>query len=488
MHRAITRSRNYKWWAFGAIGLGLFMGVLDESSLNIAIPEIASHFHTDIPLAQWILLAYVLTVSAVLMPAGRLSDIVGRKRVYMVGLCLFVAGGVLAAFSPGLTPLIMFKALQGVGNGMLTANNMAIIAAIFPSEERGKGMGLMSTTVGLASIAGPIVGGSLVTGFGWRAIFITGVALALLSMVAITLVLDESRIRGFHGTSERPSFDWVGATVSSSGLVLLLLALTNGGRLGWLSPLVLAGLPGFAILLAFFIGWELKAPSPMLDLRLFKRRVFSLGITARALGMLGTAPVIFLMPFYLQGVLGYSAGRAGLVMVANAAAMALAASFSGRLSDRFGWKPFIAGGLALVASGGFLLSRLTTGSSLVLVVCGLAMQGLGQGIYISPNLSSIFGTVEGEKHGVTAALLNLTRTATNLSGTAVATAIVSGVMMAAGHEPRLDVASAGGGGAAGAFTSGMSLAYLAMMSCVILGFVVSLFMVQRKEQVTGQEA
>ena len=486
MLQAIKRSRNYKWWAFGAIALGLFLGVLDQSGLNIAIPVMASHFDTDIPTAQWILLAFVLSTSVVLMPAGRFSDIVGRKRVYLVGLSLFIIGGLLAGFSSSLMQVIVFKAFQGIGNGMLVANNMAIIAAIFPGKERGKGMGLLSTTVGLGSITGPLVGGTLVTAFGWRSVFILGAALAILTTIAVVLIVDEKAISPAHRTDDRPSFDWTGAIISSFGLVLLLLALTNGQRWGWTSPLVLVGILGFMVMLAGFIGWELKVRSPMLDLRLFTRKVFSLGVTTRALGMLGSAPVYFLMPFYLQGVMGFTAGRAGMIMVSSAAGMATAAFFCGRLSDRFGWKPFIAGGLLMSASGVFVLSRLTEDSPLGLVIGGLALHGLGMGTFISPNLSAILGMVEREKHGVTTALVNLVRTATNLTAVAVATAIVAGVMAAAGQEPRLDVAASAGAGAASAFTDGIRLAYLVMSGCVLLGSLTSLFMTQKRERTANE--
>jgi MFS family permease len=361
---------------------------------------------------------------------------------------------------------------------MMTANNMAIIAAIFSSKRRGQGMGLMNTTVGLGAITGPMVGGALVTSFGWRSVFFFGVALSVVAIVAVLLIIDEKRIGVQYG-GRRPTFDNVGAAVSAVALLLLLLALTNGQRMGWVSPIVLVGISGFVVLLAFFIGWELKVRSPMLDIRLFARRVFSLGVTARALGMLGSSSVFFLMPFYLQGVLGYTAGKAGLIIVSGSSGMAIAAFFSGRLSDRFGWRPFITGGLALVASGLFLMSRLNQSMPIGVVMAGLAMQGLGMGTFISPNLSAILGAVEEQKHGVTTALVNLIRTGTNLIGIALATAIVSSVMIQAGYEPRLDVAVRSSPGVASAFTEGMQLALLVMSGCVALGCVATLFMVER---------
>ena len=484
MIQAVLKSPNYRWWAFAAVALGLYTGVLDQSSLNIAIPSIASHFAIDIPSAQWILLAYMLVISLVLMPAGRLSDIFGRKRVYLTGLAIFAVGGILASISPNLPSIIAFKALQGVGNGMMTANNMAIMAAIFPSERRGQAMGLMNTTVGLGSITGPMLGGSLVTSFGWRSVFFFGVVLSVVGIVAVLAIVEESRI-AVRREGPRPTFDKMGAGLSSLALLLLLLALTNAQRMGWLSPIVLVGIPGFAVTISFFIGWELKARSPMLDLRLFTRKVFTLAVIARAMAMLGSSSVYFLMPFYLQGVLSYSASKAGLIIVSSSSGMALAALFSGRLSDRFGWKPFLTGGLALVTTGLLVMSRVSDSTPIALIAVGLAFQGLGMGTFISPNLSAVLGAVEVEKHGVTTALVNLIRTATNLIGVAMATAIVSGVMVQAGFEPRLDVSAGASAGVSSAFTAGMRWALIVMGGCVGLGCITTLFMMQPKSGASG---
>lgn len=484
MMQAVLRSSNYRWWAFAAVALGLYTGVLDQSALNIAVPSIASHFAIDIPVAQWMLLAYMLIISVVLMPAGRLSDIFGRKRVYLIGLAIFAVGGILAGISPNLPSIIAFKALQGVGNGMMTANNMAIMAAIFPSERRGQAMGLMNTTVGLGSITGPMLGGLLVTSFGWRSVFFFGVVLSLVAIIAVLTIVEESRI-SVRREGPRPTFDKMGAGLSSLALLFLLLALTNGQRMGWLSPIVLVGIPGFAALMTLFIVWELRAKSPMLDLRLFTRRVFTLAVSARAMAMLGSSSVYFLMPFYLQGVLGYTASTAGLIIVSSSSGMALAALFSGRLSDRFGWKPFVTGGLVLVTTGLLIMSRVGDSTHIALIAVGLTFQGLGMGTFISPNLSAVLGAVEVEKHGVTTALVNLIRTATNLIGVAVATAIVSGVMAQAGFEPRLDVSVGTSPDVASAFTTGMRWALVVLGGCVGVGCITTLFMVQPKPEVPG---
>jgi EmrB/QacA subfamily drug resistance transporter len=483
MIRSVLTSRYYKWWAFGAVAMGIFLTVLDQASLNIAIPEMATHFGTDIPTAQWVLLAYILAISAVLMPVGRLSDIVGRKRVYIAGLGFLIVGGVLGFFANSLSMVIILKALQGVGNGMLTANNMAILAAVFPPEERGKGMGLLNTTVGIGSIAGPTIGGQLVTSFGWGSIFILTAAVGVITVGTVYLILDEARIAPDRNSNTRLKFDWFGAGLSSAGLVFLLLALSFGESIGWMSVLVLGGIVGFVILFGGFIVWELKSRSPMLDLGLFRRKVFTLGIITRGMGMLAGSPVAFLMPFYLQGVLGYSAGQSGLIIVFNSAGMAAAAFICGNLSDRIGWKPFIAGGLGLITIGVAILSRLTPTSPPALAIGGLILAGVGQGMFISPNLNAVIGAVEREKHGVTTALVNLVRTATNLIGVAAATAIVTAMMVSRGVEPRLKATGAEDASVASAFSGGMSIAYMVMAVCAFVGFVAAMLMKQRREDI-----
>jgi MFS family permease len=250
----------------------------------------------------------------------------------------------------------------------------------------------------------------------------------------------------------------------------------NVHKFGLASPSILAALLGSAALLAAFIWWELRTSTPMLDVRLFKRKTFSFGVSANFLIFLGGSAVLFLTPFYLQRVLGYTPWKAGLIVVPGALLMAFLGPLSGRLSDRYGWRMFTVGGLALSVTGLFILSRLTEGSSLALIMSGLILQSCGMGVFYSPNTSSVLSVVERERYGVVSAFLNLTRNSANVSSVAAATAIVTATMGAMDYEPSLAAVSCGvGSGVCAAFTLGLQKAYRVMMLLLLAAMAVSAF-------------
>ncbi len=480
--RAGIPTERYKWWAMGALSLGIFGGVLDQTSVNIALPVIASHFGTDLPTGTWVYLGYTVTISAALLPAGRLSDLMGRKRVYLIGLALTALGSGLAALAPSLLILILVKLLSGFGLAFMYANNMAIITAVFAGKERGQGLGLMSLMVGSGSIAGPVVGGALVTGVGWRAVFVFCMLVSLLALAAGAIVFEEHRISPPKPPGGPRGFDWAGAGFSAVALVAALLALTNANKLGWASPLIVGGLAGSILLAAAFVWWELRYREAMFDLRLFRRRAYTLGITSRFMLFLGTAAAGFLMPFYLQGALAYSARDAGLIVMSSSLVMAITGAVSGSLSDRFGWRPFTMGGMVSALVGMLILAFLTERSSIALVTVGLVLQGLGLGMFISPNLSSIFGSVEREKHSITTSFMNLVRNTANTAAIAISVAIVSATMVSLGHEPKLSVSGESGAGTANAFVTGMRYAFLGLGACLVIGFVAAAIKARRVEE------
>ncbi len=480
---AIRESTNYKWWGFFAVAIGTFMAVVDNGSVNIALPTIAKHFDTDIPTVQWVTLGSSLTISATLLPAGRLADVIGRKQVYIAGFILFGLGSALAGAAPSLTVMILFKMLSGCGAAMVMANGMAILTSLFPPKERGKAIGTHMTVVGSGSISGPVLGGLLVSALGWRAVFYINFPLAILGVAVALAVLDprlsHDEIEGRQGFR----FDWLGAALSAGALSLSLLALTNGHRFGWGSPLIAGALLLSVALLATFIWWEGRAPFPMLDLKLFKIPTFSLGALSGFLAFMGGSSIWFLMPFYLQKVLGYSPGQAGLVLVANAVCMATVAPLCGRLSDRFGFRMFNLGGLALSAGGLLLLSRVTENSTLALIIPALLLQGSGMGMFHSTNHASILGSVERARYGIAAAFVNLNRNTASTTGLAVGTAIVTATMASQGYAPSLDaVTGSGAAGVAHAFTLGFRTVLIASAALMIVAMAAVSFKGKRAPQ------
>lgn len=471
MLAALAGSPRYKWYAFGAMAVGTFASVVDHGSVGVALPSIAGYFQTDIPSVQWLVIGYAMTIIALLLPMGRLADLISSKRVYIIGCGVFVAGSIAAGSSTELPALIISRIAQGAGAAMTQGTGMAIVIGAFPSAERGKAIGMIMTMVGTGAVTGPALGGFLVDAFGWRAVFFATAPLVLASAAISLLVLsnqDEARRAG------QSRFDWLGAVLSSAALLIFLLGISNAHRVGWASPPILAAAAAFAGLLSAFIWWELRCGSPMLELRLFRRHNFAQGTAANFLTFMGSSAVLFMTPFYLQNVLGYSPSVAGLAVVPGATCMALLGPLSGRLSDRFGWRPFTVGGLAFSLTGIALLSQLSPDSSLPHVIGALMLTNSGMGTFYSPNSSSILSAVERERHGVISALLNLIRNGGNVISVAVATAIVTATMGAMGYEPSLDaVRNGGGNGVGAAFTAGLKYAYFTMLAWVLLAMLIS---------------
>ena len=469
----LVKSSSYKWWAFSAIGVGTFSSVADHGSILVALPSISDHFQTDLPTSQWVVIAFALTTSALLLPMGRFSDIVGRKQVYVAGFAVFLLGAAIAGTSTNITVLILARVIQGTGAAMTQGTGMAMIVSAFPGAERGKALGLHLSIVGTGGIAGPALGGLLVGVLGWRWVFYGNMLLAVLSIVPAVLILQSLRPADEDG--HRPAFDWPGAALSTGALIAFLIGMTAGPRVGWTSPMFVVAMLVFVGLMGAFIRWELQATTPMMDLRLFKRKLFALGVSASFISFLGNSPVRFLMPFYLQAVLGYTPGQIGLIFVPSALAMVATGPLSGRLSDRYGWRIFNVGGLLLSATGLFLLATLREDTGLGLVLAGMILQSSGIGVFNPPNNSSILSAVEPSRYGVISGFLSVVRNSANVTSTALATAIVTSTMASMGFPATLAaVSETDAAGIFSAFTSGVRVACLVLGSILFLGIAASM--------------
>ncbi len=489
MIASLAGSPRFKWYAFTAMAVGIFASVVDHGSVGVALPTIATHFHADIPSVQWLMIGFAMTIIALLLPMGRLADLIGAKRVFVMGSLVIIGGSMAAGTSTDLAVLIVARLLQGTGAAMTQGTGMAIVIGAFPPSERGKAIGLIMTMVGTGAVAGPALGGLLVDAFGWRAVFFATIPMVVASIALSLAVLpggnEPRRVRSANQTR----FDWLGAFLSSSALLALLLGISNAHRAGWTSPPILAAVCLFGVLLATFVWWELRYSSPMLELRLFRRRNFFLGVTANYLMFMGSSAVLFMTPFYLQNVLGYKPSEAGLAVVPGAMCMAILGPLSGRLSDRFGWRKFTVAGLVLSTTGIAILSRISADSSLFHVIPALMMTSSGMGTFYSPNSSSILSAVDRDNHGVISGLVNLIRNAGNVVSIAVATAIVTATMGSLGYEPSLDAVRHGGSeGVGAAFTTGLRYAYIAMMGSLLVALFLSALPTHREGQTTQEPA
>ena len=476
----------YKWWVFCAVAFGTLTSVINHGGMSVALPTIAQYFDADLSAAQWIVVAEGLAISALILPMGRLSDVIGRKTVYLAGMAVFAGAALLAAGSQSILMLIAFKAVQGVGAAMTQGTGMAMITSVFPAEERGKGIGSHASVVGTGGVLGPVAGGLLITALDWRWLFYVNVAMGVLAVLLVVAVV-KSEV--FRQDTRNRSYDFPGAALSTAVLVTFLLAVSNGATLGWTSaPIVAAGL-GFVGLLAAFIWWESRASSPMLDLGLFRSRVFGIGISTNFMSFLGITSARFLLPFYLQAALRYTPALVGLVLLPNAVSRIVMGPVSGRLSDRYGWRPFNVIGLLISAAGLFALASMTVSSSVVVALVGIVLHSVGSGLFQSPNSASIFSAADPSRHGVVAAFVNLSRNAGNVTGIAISTSIVTAVMATQGFEPNIDavLGAESGSRLVGSFMAGLKMAFLAMGALQLIGAAASVMKREaRPAVVTGR--
>lgn len=470
------------------IAVGTFVSVQDQTAVTLAMPRLADHFDAAIPVVQWVALGYILTTGSLLLPMGRLSDLVGRKLIYLVGFSVFVAGALLAGSAPSLSALIGFRIFQGVGAAMVQANSMAILTSTYPSSEHGKVIGLFMTMVGLGAIAGPIVGGVVVDLLGWRAVFFMSAPLGIASLLSAIIVLDRVRPSESEGQLRLSGFDWPGALLSAAALVIFLLAMTNAYRVGWTSPLIVAAFAATGALSAAFLYWETRCEQPMLPLELFRRNMFSLGSSASFFSFLAGTSVFFLIPFYLQDVIDLSRAQAGLLLGPTALCFALLGPISGQLSDRYGSMRFEVIGLLLLGSSLLFLSRITAESPAYFVIAALILMGSGMGTFYSPNASSVLRVVERSRYGVATAFLNMVRNTANVTGIGLATTIVTARMAALGFAPSLDAVAGGGSNLEGAFMEGLRMAFLVLGAFILLALVLTVLKSRKPDGVGATTA
>ena len=464
----------YKWWVFAAVALGTLTSVVNHGSMSVALPTIAQHFGADLSTAQWVVIAEGLAISALILPMGRLSDIVGRKRIYLTGLVIFAGAAFIAASSQTITMLIGFKVLQGLGAAMTQGTGMAMVTSVFPAEERGKGIGSHASVVGTGGVLGPVMGGFIVTAFNWRWVFYVNVFMGICAMIAVLLLI---RNDAFKQDTRSRRYDFPGAALSTAVLLTFLLAVSNGARMGWTSPPIIVAAIAFVGFLIAFVRWEIRAPSPMLDMGLFRSKVFSIGITTNFMSFLAITSARFLIPFYLQAALRFTPAVVGFVLLPNAASRIIMGPVSGRLSDRYGWRPFNIIGLLFSAAGLLVLASLTVSSSVAVVLAGILLQSAGSGLFQSPNSASIFSAADASRHGVVAAFVNLSRNSGNVTGIAIAASIVTAVMAGGGFEPNIDaVLEAGqGSGLLASFMTGLKVVFLTMAILQVIGAIASIF-------------
>ncbi len=394
----------YKWVATSVVAMGTLMSTIDMGGSRVVLPNLEEVFKTSPDVVVWVSLIWVLVGSSLMLSMGRAGDVFGRKRLYTLGLAIFILGLILCSLAQNIIQMIIFRFIQSFGAAITIAIGNAILTASFPSGERGKALGIMGAMGGLGMLSGPALAGFCLDFLGWRSFFYLRIPIAVISMAMSQFLLKKQ-----ISSKSSEKFDLSGATILFLTLSCLLLAVTQGRSLGWDSPLVIAlGCMGILLLISFLVV-ENRIAHPVLDLKIFRNRLFSVAIVSHIFLYVSTTAVDFLMPFYLINGLGFAASRAGLLLVTVPALGLVLSPFTGRLSDKLGTLSLCASGLTLSALGIFLLSRLAVDTSTGVVVFYLIIVGLGAGLFVAPNTSAIIGAVPFERLGSASAMVGTLR-------------------------------------------------------------------------------
>ncbi|MBE0522779.1 MAG: MFS transporter [Methanosarcinales archaeon] len=428
----MNENPNYKWKAMFVVSIGVFMATLDSSIINISLPTLTKYFLTDITTIQWVILSYLLTITALLLTLGRISDMYGRKPVFILGLLIFTLGSGLCSFSATAGQLIAFRVVQGLGAAMIMANGPAIITHVFPHTERGKALGLIGTVVSIGFMAGPALGGFLIGWIGWQSIFYINIPIGLLGTVYALKTLHPDEVQA------EQKFDVLGAVFMFISLTALLLGITQGEELRWGSLEILGLFILFTVFLLLFLIVENRTSQPMVELSLFRNRPFSASNMSGFLSFVAMSGVTLLIPYYLENILGYNITHVGVIYMAIPLVMALVAPVSGWISDKTNSFKLSSAGMGITSLALWLISDLGMGSSFYDIIIRLALVGLGMGLFQSPNNSIVMGAVPKNRLGIAGGMLAMVRNLGMVTGIAIAGVIFtrsSQTLKTAGFTP-----------------------------------------------------
>lgn len=425
--------RNYALLIF-SISLAVFMSALDGTIVNIALPTISESFGISTSTVSWVATSYLLVMAGCVLVFGKISDIIGFKKVFLAGFVIFTLGSFACGFLPDLLDsfliLVGSRVFQAVGGAMITAIAPAMITAYIPREMKGKAMGVVMTLAALGTAIGPTIGGFLTQYLSWHWIFFINVPVGIVAVLLGSRVIPASPSRG-----SMEGFDRQGAVLIFAGLAALLFAVSEGQSLGWTSPVILGMLGFAAIILGAFVRHELSSADPLLELNLFRDRNFVFQNIAMALIFFSFAGINYLLPFYLQYVRQYTTSDAGLILTSLSFAMMAAGILSGMLYNRLGPRALTIGAGVFIVAGYFLMTRLSAETGTGFIVLALVLIGLGLGFMMTPLSNIIMQAVGKGYQGMISSMLSLERFAPLTLGIAFFNMVfIQGVIAIAGNR------------------------------------------------------
>lgn len=403
-----------RWWVLATMTVCLLVVIMGSAILNVALPTLQRDLGATHGELQWAVDAYILVFAGLLFSWGVVGDRIGRRKVLLIGLSVFAVGSMLAAFSSSPLELIGWRALMGVGAAAVQPTTLAVITNVFPPRERGRAIGVWAGTAGIAVAGGPLAGGAALQHFWWGSVFLIGVPVAILGIVAVALFVPESR------DPSPGRLDVPGVLLSIVALAGLVYGIIRGGSgVGWTTPGVLVPLLGGALLLVVFVWLQRRSTHPALDVSLFRNPAFSAAAAALGLNFFALLGATFYLVYYLQGVRDYSPLQSGAALIPVALGMSLMALRSSGLADRFGAKAVCASGFLLIALSFVGIQLLDLTSPLWVLILVLSVQGLGMGAVMAPATESIMSVVPREKAGAGAAVNNSVRQIGGALGVAI---------------------------------------------------------------------
>jgi EmrB/QacA subfamily drug resistance transporter len=464
-----------RWWILVAVSLATFMTYLDNNVTNVAIPTIQRNLHLTIAGLEWVVSSYILVFASLLLFGGRMADLYGRRRLFLIGLSVFTLASLAAGLSGSGTELIAARLVQGLGAALLVPTTLAIIMATFTNQrERAGAIGTWTAIGAMAIGVGPLIGGFISQHFHWGWIFFInvpiGVITAAIGVPAITESRDEAAVR---------RLDIPGLVSSAIALFALIYALIEGHDKGWTSPLITASFGVAAVATAAFLLIESRAAEPMVATRLFRSRVFGGGTAVMMLWAFGILGIYFFTSIYLQTILGFSPTKAGLAFVPMAACLALFASLAPQVAPRLGTHRTVGLGMAVMSIGLYLVARLGGGATFANLMPGFLMFGAGAGLMNVPLTNAVLHSMPPERSGIASALLNASRELAGLLGITVIGAILRSREGSALHH---------GASASVAFLDGYHDGLLVTVALLAAGAVIGYVALRKSDQDHGRPA
>jgi EmrB/QacA subfamily drug resistance transporter len=446
------------------------MGTIDGSIVNVALPSLTSDLHTQFHVVQWAVLSFLMGLVVLILMAGRLGDMIGKKRVFVTGLIVFVLSSALCGLSPGIYWLIAFRFLQAVGSAMIVALGVAIIAETWPRAEHGKAIGISAGLISVGAAAGPALGGFILHMLNWRWIFFVNIPIGLLSLALVRIYVPDLQPRNRH-----EKFDIAGAILIGVTTLAFVLAMTFTQTQGLYSTPVMSLLIFSVVALIAFIRTEKYVMHPMLDLSLFGNPGFTLSLLTGFITFVCISGILLIFPFYLQLVKRMDEQHIGLVMSVVPLSLVVLAPIAGTLADRVGTRPVSLIGLAAILGSYVLISRLTVLTSPLKFILLTLPNGIGMAIFQSPNNTAIMAAVPRTRLGVANGMLGLSRTLGQLIGVSILGAFFA-LRLQYYEGKAVDVTAAGGTSIVCAL---QDQAYLAV-GLVAAGMVLALWHSQRE--------